>query len=272
VGITNPEELVELARQLSSSGVTTSTLGLGADFNGELLEEMARQGSGRFQYVESPRQLPDGIQGELGELLQLAARGIAVDVAFPPGITFQTCLNDYPTEITRSGVRVRLGDLSSGEVRRIVLALRVDPSASTPPLDTVRALAMFTDLRVGRGQEVAFPEARFRPASPAEVDQQLIDADVEQEMALLAAAHARKEAIRLSVLGDPRSAADVLIGASQRLQGSHRADEPAIIAQIHALTAQASQAQRGLTPAHQQELRYQAYLLRESRSRFDLPH
>lgn len=272
VGITDTDELIERARQLAQGGVATSTLGLGADFNGDLLESLARHGRGRFQYVESARQLPDCIQGELGELLHLAARGVAVDVTLPPGIAYHGCLNDYPTEVTGSGVRIRLGDLASGEARRIVLSLMVEPSVATNPVDAVRALAMFTDLRTGRGQEIAFPEARFCLASGAEVDRQMTGADVEREVALLSVAYARKEAIRLSVLGDRRSAAEVLVGASQRLQAIHRTDEPAIGAEINALTTQASQAQRGFTAAHQQELRYQAYLLREARSRYDLPH
>src|ERR671936_1560255 len=85
VGITKVEELVEHARQLRLRGIVTSTMGVGAGFNEDLLEAMARHGGGRFQYVETARHIPDCVQGELGELLTIAARRVEGQVVLPEG-------------------------------------------------------------------------------------------------------------------------------------------------------------------------------------------
>jgi Ca-activated chloride channel family protein len=243
-------------------------MGVGADFNGDLLEAMARQGGGRFQYVESAPQIPDCVQGELGELVQLAARGVAVEVSLPSGVRLRECLNEYPIENTKQGHRVRLGDLTAGDARQILLTLQVDDGAIVDRPVAVSALAVFTDVETGRGTELAFPEVWLGPAAPAEVDAQSTHPDVEAEVALLRAAMARKEAVRLSVLGDDRAAHEVLVGVCQRLSASAYAAHPAVATQIRALSQHAAQASLGFTLAQQKDLSYQAYLLREARPRY----
>src|SRR5205823_5116603 len=48
VGIVDPSELCRHAAELRRRGIVASTLGIGHDFNEELLEAMARNGGGRF--------------------------------------------------------------------------------------------------------------------------------------------------------------------------------------------------------------------------------
>jgi Ca-activated chloride channel family protein len=269
VGLTNSDKLVEQARERGASGIATSTMGVGADFNGELLEAMARQAGGRFQYVESAPQIPDCVQGELGELLRLVARGAAVEVALPDGVQVRDCLNDFPLERTKRGVRVRLGDLAAGDARRILLELQVDAGAVLDSPVALVALAVFTDVQTGRGSEVAFPAALLRPADAPSVDGQVADPEVERELSLARAAQARQEAVRLSVLGDHRAAHSVLAAACETLLASAYGAHPAVATQIQSLAHHAVLAGRGLSRAQQQELGYQAYLLRESRKRYD---
>jgi Ca-activated chloride channel family protein len=269
VGITSSDVLVEQARARGASGIATSTMGVGADFNGELLEAMARQGGGRFQYVESAPQIPDCVQGELGELLRLVARGVAVELSLPDGVQVRECLNDFPMESTKRGARVRLGDLAAGDARQVLLELQVDAGAVADSPVALAALAVFTDVQTGRGSELAFPVALLQPADATAVDGQVADPEVERELSLAQAARARQEAVRLSVLGDHRAAHGVLAAACETLLASAYAAHPAIATQIQALASHAVLAGRGLSRAQQQELGYQAYLLRESRRRYD---
>jgi len=44
---------------------------------------LARHGGGRFQYVETARHIPDCVRGELGEMLQVSARGVALEIRLP---------------------------------------------------------------------------------------------------------------------------------------------------------------------------------------------
>jgi len=57
-GQSQPGPLVEQIRRLSAAGVTTSTVGVGADADRLLLELLAREGGGRFYYTPDPRRVP----------------------------------------------------------------------------------------------------------------------------------------------------------------------------------------------------------------------
>ena len=270
VGITSTAELVEHARQLRRRGITTSTMGVGADFNEELLEGMARHGGGRFQYVETARHIPDCVQGELGEMLQVSARGAALEVALPDPARCLGCLNEYVLEKTRRGVRVQLGDLLAGDTRRVLLQLSIDPGQPGGPLP-VGALALYVDTATGQGTEQPFPPVAMRYADRTAAEDQATDDDVAREVALLLAARAKQEAARLSRLGDPVAAASALADARRSLSAGAYAADPAVAGELAALAALVQEAGQGLTEHQRKELRYQAYLTREARGRYGPP-
>lgn len=267
VGVTNVEDLVEHARQLRLRGIVTSTMGVGADFNEELLEAMARHGGGRFQYVETARHIPDCVQGELGELLQLYARKLAVEVDLPAGVRVARCLNDDVLEETAHGVRLHLGDLIAGETRRVLLALAVEVGAA-PALE-LRGRALYVQTESGLGSETPCPTVALRVATQEEVDTQRTDDEVAREVALLLAAQAKEEAARLSRRGEHGAAASTLHLASQALAASPYMAAPQVAEEASALSAMASVADQGLSETQRKELRYQSYLTRFSRKRYD---
>jgi len=277
VGIIALEELVEHARQLRSRGITTSTMGVGADFNEELLEAMARHGGGRFQYVETAKHIPDCVQGELGEIAQVYARRLALDVELPRGVRVVGSLNDDAYESTARGVRVHVGDLLAGDTRKVLLHLSIDRDGSTAvagtgglPL-TVQALALYTDTATGQGTEQTFPSAHLRYASLPDVDRQRTDEAVASEVALLLAAKAKEDAARLSRQGEHDAAAGALRQAQASLAAAPygAANAPGIAAELSALGRLADAAGQGMDESQRKELHYQSYLTRSARKRHD---
>src|SRR5262249_46226237 len=69
VGETDPDAIATAVNRLAREGVSTTTLGVGDDYNEDLLEAMARSGDGSYYYIESPQQLPDIFQSELKGLM-----------------------------------------------------------------------------------------------------------------------------------------------------------------------------------------------------------
>ena len=123
-GITDRNELARHAEELRARGVTTSTIGVGVDFDELTLEGMSRAGAGHFYYVETPVQIPDCLTGELGEALEIVARDVAVTVQTDDGVGVTT-LNRFPVRQVSAGrIDVRLGDLASRQDVSIVLRLK----------------------------------------------------------------------------------------------------------------------------------------------------
>jgi Ca-activated chloride channel family protein len=57
-GVTDLRQLEAMARQKRAEGITTTTMGVGLDFNEDLLTRMAKEGGGAFYFIDNPDQAP----------------------------------------------------------------------------------------------------------------------------------------------------------------------------------------------------------------------
>ena len=121
-GVTDPDALRQAAARYRSQGITTSTFGLGADFDEELLTTMASEGGGHFYFIEQAQQIPDLLASELGEVLDVVARDVVFEVTAGDGVSVLV-LNGLPVEQAGSVTRVRLGDLVSEQEVTLLLAI-----------------------------------------------------------------------------------------------------------------------------------------------------
>lgn len=129
VGVVVPEEVERIvAHGLEDLGIRTTCLGFGQDYNDALLAALARATSGGFYHAESPEQLPAIFAHELDGLQALAVQNLRVRVRVLDFCERFQLLNDYPNVALPDGrMEVAVGDLVSGEERRLVFALEVLP-------------------------------------------------------------------------------------------------------------------------------------------------
>src|SRR5262249_5766614 len=94
VGVTDPDAIATDANRQAREGVSTTTMGLGDDYNEDLLEAMALAGDGNYYYIESPQQLPDIFQTELKGLMATFGKTVSLGVEQQDGVTVADLLND----------------------------------------------------------------------------------------------------------------------------------------------------------------------------------
>ena len=124
-GLTDVEMLVNQARELRVRGITTSTFGVGYDFNQFLLQRIADAGGGHFYFIDDPEVIPAFFHGELDEMLSTVAKDIVLEVGVPKGASIEP-LNGVPRELAENRrVRVLLGDAFSGQTREVVLRVEL---------------------------------------------------------------------------------------------------------------------------------------------------
>lgn len=122
VGEVNPDVIATDVKQASVQGVGTSAMGVGADYNEDLIEAMARSGDGNYYYIQSPDQLPALFQTELMGLLALVGRGVRMRVAPAAGVVLADVLNDLERD---PDGRLVLPNLIGGLPVEVVLRLQV---------------------------------------------------------------------------------------------------------------------------------------------------
>ena len=93
-GLTDTSAIASQCRELAAAGVTTSTYGLGRNFNEELMVEMARAGQGNHYYGQTAEDLMDPFREELALLNALCAKRLALTVKPADGLRMAV-LNDY---------------------------------------------------------------------------------------------------------------------------------------------------------------------------------
>src|SRR3954467_561472 len=122
VGVTAPDELTQHARELKARGVSTTTFGVGNDFDEILLQALADAGGGHFYYIADAPQIRDAITSEVGETLETVARDVALEITARDTLRIDAI---SPYRLTTSGNRttVALGDMVSEQVVEVVLRL-----------------------------------------------------------------------------------------------------------------------------------------------------
>src|SRR4051795_2107082 len=122
VGITAPDELTRHARELRARGVSTTTFGVGNDFDETLLTALADAGGGHFYYIADAPQIRDAITSEVGETLELVARGVTLEVTARDDIRVEP-ISPYKSSVHGNRTFVSVGDLASEQSVSVVLRM-----------------------------------------------------------------------------------------------------------------------------------------------------
>ena len=94
VGLTDPVAICMEVQGMASREVSTSTIGVGNDYNEQLLSEMAQAGSGTYYYVDNPVQLADIFQTELKGLMGTVGRHVELSLQPSGGVSEAGLLSD----------------------------------------------------------------------------------------------------------------------------------------------------------------------------------
>ncbi|WP_437893976.1 vWA domain-containing protein [Sorangium sp. So ce124] len=85
-GLTHGERLARLALDAFQRGIQTSALGLGDDFDGQLMSSIASDGAGGYYYLRHPEQIAPALSTELDKRLDPVATAVEVRVRLKAGV------------------------------------------------------------------------------------------------------------------------------------------------------------------------------------------
>jgi Ca-activated chloride channel family protein len=209
VGITNTDEIVSQVMGLFQRGVSTSTIGIGADFNEDLLMPMAQSGGGNAWHVVEPNDMQHIFQIELEGLIAQFAHTVSLSLIPADGVRIVDVLNDF--ELTETG-RYRLPNLQSGSPLDVVVQLTVGAEKAGTQMRLIDLRLGFTP-QEAKNAEVLKQAHTVEFASRAEVERSPVNYEVVKTVQFLMNARARNEAMKRMDQGD-YDAARGIIGSS----------------------------------------------------------
>lgn len=214
VGITDGNQLVGLCRQALENGVTTTTIGFGADYDEQLLRSMADAGGGNTFYIETPDQAPGVFEEEIEGLLSLAAQNISIEVRPTDDVELVRVHHDVPAHQIEGGFALEFGDLYAREPRSVLIEFFA-PCVLDSTQREIARIIMRADVLTAEGgvehQEITIPIASTLSAEGHS------EPEIQRQVLLLSAAKAREEALRRRDMGDFGGAEHVLRETSAAL-------------------------------------------------------
>ncbi len=179
-GDSSREGLVGRVRRASQREWVVTAIGVGSDFDEQLMGALADAGTGNFYYLDQSRDLASVFAREFDAARGTVASGLQVRIAPAPGVRVLDAAG-YPLEAREGASWFTPGALFAGQERRIWVTLQVPESAAAQSLGT---FALHYD-REGKHESLELPDS-FRIAwadRPADVANALSPAAWERSVA-----------------------------------------------------------------------------------------
>lgn len=210
-GLVDPGEIARHVGELRSRGVSTTTIGVGADYDEERLSHMSQVGGGNFYHVVALPQIDDYLTSELKETLEIVARDAYLAAELPPSVSAEP-LTLLQGERRGDEWRIALGDLVSEQDVAFVVRLHFSGGELGSAI-TLRG-------RFGDADRVLDDspiELTWRYADHPSNDAQPRDREVDRAVARAYADRARLEASGLNARGELTAARDALDRVARRV-------------------------------------------------------
>jgi Ca-activated chloride channel family protein len=137
-GESRPEVLASWTAEAFGQGVATSTLGVGLDYNEDLMTRLADAGGGRYHFIEDGSKVPEVLGDEFAGLTATVARNVNFEVDAAPGIELDG-IPGYPNVVDGDAIMAKVGSISAGRKRELLVRMDFQP-----PRGKTMALGTYT--------------------------------------------------------------------------------------------------------------------------------
>ena len=217
VGPSSREELQTLGRQCAREDVTLTTIGLGLDYNEDLMTALAAASGGNAYFVRDPGMLPEIFGRDMKDAVTIVARKVRVRLRCPQGVRPVRALGRTATAGDEGTLEVAIDNLyESGEKYALFEVELPRNSEHRVSGDIARVELSYVDATTGR----EFREERALAViftDSAEEASRSRHEDIVAQTALALNAEAREKALALVDEGKAQEAAALLHQRRDRL-------------------------------------------------------
>jgi Ca-activated chloride channel family protein len=140
-GITDSARLGQMAAVAVEEEFAVSTVGVGNDFNEQLMTTIADRGTGNYYYLENPTAFAEVFQKEFYYSRATVATNVSIFFPLSSGISIMDAAG-YPITVQKDHAVFYPGDLRAGQTRKLFLTLQV-PTGTTQRFELGRIRAHY---------------------------------------------------------------------------------------------------------------------------------
>jgi len=128
-GITNPEQLAQMASRATQYGAVLSTIGMGLGFNESLMAKLADYGMGHYSYLEDLSGLGAILARDLNDTRNIYASSSSLEINLADGVKLIDA-GGYPINHSNSSsLKIATGQMLSNTAKHFVMTFNV-PTAN----------------------------------------------------------------------------------------------------------------------------------------------
>lgn len=191
-GKTNPDQIAQDVHDLQQRGISTTTLGVGVDYDEDLLAAMARSGDGNFYHIESPADLQKIFDIELQGLMATVGRGVSLGIEPQAQVNVTRIFNKLEKN---QADQFLLPNLAIGHSIHVLLQLKVSAIQATSTSQPICDFHLAWDDPNQSQRQQLEVSLNLPVVSQAEWEALPQNREVQGQVVLFLAAHARQEAI-----------------------------------------------------------------------------
>lgn len=207
-GPSQPADLAILGRELAGNGMSVSTIGLGEDFNEDLMTGLAEASHANYYYVRDAERLPGIFAQELGAAGTRVAGDLRLRIEMPDGVRLRGIIGRPDIHVDERTGEIDLPELFGDEQRLFHLRCAFDaPAAASLPVASVTLTYDDTAAKTRQSQN---RNVSVRVTDDAAESDKTVQDSVAQNVAVLQNRIDKEEAIRLADSGKAKDAAALL--------------------------------------------------------------
>lgn len=145
VGLTSPNQLANVVKTIRSNGVSVTSLGVGSDFNEDLMQRLADVGGGSYGFISDASAMATLFEKDLEQAGTMVAQGVGLRFEVPAGVHFVEVYGRSASQIGNT-VTVSMPDFSARQVERLVVHFTASTQPNLGTLDIASFKLDYTDL------------------------------------------------------------------------------------------------------------------------------
>ncbi len=260
VGPSKPSDLAKFGKELRQDGLSVSTVGLGDDYNEDLMTALAEASHANYYYVQNVEKLPGIFAEELGTVKSVVARNVKVTITLPEGVKPKGVLGEDEITFNGQSVTIPLSDFFGSQTRRFLISCET-PDGEAAELDLAQVSLAYEEAESGQAQ-TENQTVRVKRSADAEVVEASIQADVAANSAITQNRLTKERAVKLADAGKSQEAAQLL--ESQAVANASlpaAAQSPLLKSENEVLQRKAEElkASGSLSKTSRKEIQYQNY-------------
>lgn len=146
VGPQSPSELAELGESLAKERISVSTIGLGLDYNEDLMTKLASKSDGNHVFVEKSTELVDVFNREFSDVLSVVAQEISIKIHCRDGVRPVRMLNG-DAEFLGSDVFIKMNQLYSKQEKYAILEVELPATKDGDKLEVADISVSYSNMQ-----------------------------------------------------------------------------------------------------------------------------